>query len=126
MVQTSPRVSFGFPSTISSFLTFTSRTFFLRRKSRACCTFASRWNRMRPVSRGCKGQRIIIHRKQSILDTLPLLNSYDRIETCNNMHMRTTASSENYKTNGNKIKQSKYFRTKYKIFKSTYCRSKQI
>jgi len=52
IVQMRPRVSFGFPSTISSARIFTNLIFLYRKKSRAICTFCNMWNRKRPLSRG--------------------------------------------------------------------------
>lgn len=52
MVQISPSVSFGLPSTMSSARMFTSLIFLYRRKSSAIWTFCSMWKRMRPRSRG--------------------------------------------------------------------------
>ena len=52
IVQMSPSVSFGFPSTISSGRIFTRRMFLYFRRSNAVCTFCSAWNLRRPRSRG--------------------------------------------------------------------------
>lgn len=56
MVQIRPRVSLGFPSTMSSARMFTTLIFLKWRKLRVIWTFCSMWKRIRPFSRGCGEQ----------------------------------------------------------------------
>ena len=54
MVQMRPRVSLGFPSTMSSPRMLTSLISLYLRNLSAVSTFWIAWNRIRPRSRGCK------------------------------------------------------------------------